>query len=50
MVLKSVLKFGLAAGLATSVFAAPQMEYLNRGVSVANVGAGVLVSWRLLGS
>ena len=27
-----------------------QMEKLTRGVLVANVGSGVLVSWRLLGT
>ncbi|MCF0216927.1 MAG: hypothetical protein HUK21_10695, partial [Fibrobacteraceae bacterium] len=37
-------------GVSFSFAATMQMENLNRGVSVANVGAGVLVSWRLLGS
>ena len=38
-------------GLAQPTFAADrQMERLTRGVVVSNVGSGVLVSWRLLGS
>ena len=41
----------LATGLAVSAFAAPrQVEKLTRGLTVANVGSGVLVSWRLLGT
>ena len=41
----------LAAGLAVPVFAAPrQMENLTRGLVASNVGNGVLVSWRLLGT
>lgn len=40
------MTFGLG-----SAFAAPrQMENLNRGLVSANVGNGMLVSWRLLGS
>ena len=41
----------LAVGLAVPSFAAPrQMENLTRGLVVSNVGSGVLVSWRLLGT
>ena len=41
----------LAAGLAVPTFAAPrQMEYLTRGLVASNVGSGMLVSWRLLGT
>jgi len=41
----------LAAGLAVPVFAAPrQMENLTRGLVASNVGNGMLVSWRLLGT
>ena len=41
----------LAAGLAVPSFAAPrQMENLTRGLVASNVGKGVLVSWRLLGT
>ena len=41
----------LAAGLAVPVFAAPrQMENLTRGLIASNVGNGMLVSWRLLGT
>ena len=41
----------LAAGLAVPIFAAPrQMEYLTRGLVASNVGSGMLVSWRLLGT
>ncbi len=41
----------LAAWLAVPSFAASrQMENLTRGLTVANVGSGVLVSWRLLGT
>ena len=41
----------LAFGLAQSAVAAPrQMENLSRGLAVSNVGNGVLVSWRLLGT
>ena len=37
--------------LPQNAFAAPrQMEKLTRGVLVSNVGSGVLVSWRLLGT
>lgn len=42
----TVLAFGLG-----SAFAAPrQMENLSRGLVSANVGNGMLVSWRLLGT
>lgn len=40
----------LLFGLVTESFAASQMEKLGRGLSVANAGTGVLVSWRLLGT
>jgi len=51
MGVKSILAFGLAAGLAASAFAAPrQMENLSRGLVSANIGSGMLVSWRLLGT
>ena len=41
----------LAAGLAVPSFAAPrQMENLTRGLVASNVGKGMLVSWRLLGT
>ena len=41
----------LAAGLAVPSFAAPrQMENLTRGLIASNVGSGMLVSWRLLGT
>lgn len=41
----------IAFGLATPSFSATrQVEYLSRGLTVANTGSGVLVSWRLLGS
>ena len=41
----------LTAGLAVPVFAAPrQMENLTRGLIASNVGNGMLVSWRLLGT
>jgi hypothetical protein len=41
----------LAAGLAVPAFAAPrQMENLTRGLVASNVGKGMLVSWRLLGT
>lgn len=43
--------FSFVAFAATESFAAPrQMEKLTRGLAVSNVGDGVLVSWRLLGS
>ena len=43
--------FAAFAGLPQSAGAAPrQMENLTRGLTVANVGSGVLVSWRLLGT
>ena len=43
--------FAVFAGLPQSAGAAPrQMENLTRGLTVANVGSGVLVSWRLLGT
>ena len=49
--LKAVVGMALAFGLSTSAFAADrQMERLTRGLAVANVGSGVLVSWRLLGT
>ena len=41
----------LSFGLAIPSFAAPrQMENLSRGLVASNVGKGMLVSWRLLGS
>jgi len=41
----------LAAGLSVPSFAAPrQMENLTRGLIASNVGNGMLVSWRLLGT
>ena len=41
----------LAVGLVVPSLAAPrQMENLTRGLVVSNVGSGVLVSWRLLGT
>ena len=41
----------LVLGLSLPVFAAPrQMEKLSRGLAVSNVGSGMLVSWRLLGT
>ena len=40
----------LAFGLSQSSAADRQMERLTRGVLVSNVGSGVLVSWRLLGT
>ena len=41
----------LSAGLAVPSFAAPrQMENLTRGLIASNVGSGMLVSWRLLGT
>ena len=41
----------LSAGLAVPAFAAPrQMENLTRGLVASNVGSGMLVSWRLLGT
>lgn len=41
----------LAFGLAVPAAAAPrQMENLSRGLVASNVGSGVLVSWRLLGT
>jgi rhamnogalacturonan endolyase len=43
--------FSFVALAATGSFAAPrQMEKLTRGLAVSNVGDGVLVSWRLLGT
>ena len=43
--------FSFVALAATGSFAAPrQMEKLTRGLAVSNVGTGVLVSWRLLGT
>jgi hypothetical protein len=43
--------FSFVALAATGSFAAPrQMEKLSRGLAVSNVGTGVLVSWRLLGT
>ncbi|MCQ2098675.1 MAG: hypothetical protein MJY87_12140, partial [Fibrobacter sp.] len=48
---KASLAFGLGLGLATQANAAArQMENLNRGLVSANVGNGMLVSWRLLGT
>ena len=41
----------LAVGLVVPSFAAPrQMENLTRGLVASNVGNGMLVSWRLLGT
>lgn len=40
----------LAFGLSQAFAAERQMERLTRGLAVANVGSGVLVSWRLLGT
>ena len=41
----------LALALSVPSFAEKrQMENLTRGLTVANVGSGVLVSWRLLGT
>lgn len=41
----------LSFGLSVQAFAAPrQMENLSRGLVSANVGKGMLVSWRLLGT
>ena len=41
----------LSFGLAVQSFAAPrQMEYLSRGLVASNVGNGMLVTWRLLGT
>ena len=41
----------LIAGLAVPALAAPrQMESLTRGLVASNVGSGMLVSWRLLGT
>ncbi|MCQ2092598.1 MAG: hypothetical protein MJY85_07950 [Fibrobacter sp.] len=49
--LKILLAGATILGVSSAANAAPiQMERLNRGVSVANVGTGVLVSWRLLGT
>ncbi|MBR4785264.1 MAG: hypothetical protein IK012_08440 [Fibrobacter sp.] len=49
--MRSALGIALALGLAAPAFAADrQMERLTRGVLVSNVGSGVLVSWRLLGT
>ena len=48
---RSALGMALAFGLASPAIAADrQMERLSRGVVVSNVGSGVLVSWRLLGT
>ena len=50
-IMRSALGVALVFGLSTAVFAADrQMERLSRGLTVANVGSGVLVSWRLLGT
>ncbi|WP_290953106.1 hypothetical protein [Fibrobacter sp.] len=50
-IMRSALGIALALGLAAPAFAADrQMERLTRGVLVSNVGSGVLVSWRLLGT
>lgn len=49
--LSMMVCFAVFAGLPQSAGAAPrQMENLTRGLTVANVGSGVLVSWRLLGT
>ena len=46
-----MLAGALALGLSIPSLAADrQMERLTRGVAVTNVGSGVLVSWRLLGT
>lgn len=46
-----VLGAALSLGLAATSFAAPrQLENLSRGLVSANVGKGMLVSWRLLGT
>lgn len=47
-----VLATGLvmAFGLGTSFASTRQMEHLSRGLVSANVGNGMLVSWRLLGT
>ena len=51
MVFRFVLTGALAFGLAAPSFAADRlMERLTRGLAVANVGSGMLVSWRLLGT
>ena len=51
MVFRFALTGALAFGLATPSFAADRlMERLTRGLAVSNVGTGVLVSWRLLGT
>lgn len=49
---KSVALYSfLVLGIAASSFAAPrQMENLSRGLVASNVGNGMLVSWRLLGT
>ncbi len=47
---KAVVAFGLGLGLTVQVNAARQMENLSRGLVAANVGSGMLVSWRLLGT
>lgn len=45
------LSAALSLGLSVQPFAAPrQMENLSRGLVSANVGKGMLVSWRLLGT
>ena len=50
-IMRSALGIALALGLAAPAAAADrQMERLSRGLTVANVGSGVLVSWRLLGT
>ncbi|MCQ2101998.1 MAG: T9SS type A sorting domain-containing protein [Fibrobacter sp.] len=50
--ISKTLLFGTALlSMSSFAFAAPrQMENLSRGLLVSNVGQGVLVSWRLLGS
>ena len=40
----------LAFGLSQATAANRQMEKLTRGLVVSNIGSGVLVSWRLLGT
>ena len=40
----------LAFGLSQATAADRQMERLTRGLAVSNVGSGMLVSWRLLGT
>ena len=51
MFFRFALTGALAIGLTVPSLAADrQMERLTRGLAVSNVGAGMLVSWRLLGT